>query len=79
MLAYLGTKADFLRDAPVIEDKIRDVVKSELNFQLTPSMRLNLPLKRFTDRSLRTRFVEQKHLDELCPITESSLILGNEP
>ena len=34
MLAYLGTKADFLRDAPVIEDKVRDAVKLKLNFKV---------------------------------------------
>ena len=37
MLAYLGTKADFLRDAPVIEDKVRDAVKSKLNFSVGES------------------------------------------
>jgi len=34
MLAYLGSKADFLRDAPVIEDKVRDAVKQNLNFNV---------------------------------------------
>jgi DUF2075 family protein len=34
MLAYLGTKDDFLRDAPVIEDKVRDAVKLKLNFNV---------------------------------------------
>ncbi len=34
MLAYLGTKNDFLRDAPVIEDKVRDAVKLKLNFNV---------------------------------------------
>lgn len=37
MLAYLGTKADFLRDAPVIEDKVRDAVKEKLNFKVGES------------------------------------------
>ncbi len=37
MLAYLGTKADFLRDAPVIEDKVRDAVKQKLNFTVGES------------------------------------------
>jgi DUF2075 family protein len=37
MLAYLGTKADFLRDAPVIEDKVRDAVKLKLNFNVAES------------------------------------------
>lgn len=37
MLAYLGTKSDFLRDAPVIEDKVRDAVKSKLNFSVGES------------------------------------------
>lgn len=37
MLAYLGTKADFLRDAPVIEDKVRDAVKNKLNFSVGDS------------------------------------------
>ncbi len=37
MLAYLGTKADFLRDAPVIEDKVRDAVKNNLNFSVGDS------------------------------------------
>jgi DUF2075 family protein len=37
MLAYLGTKADFLRDAPVIEDKVRDAVKDKLNFSVGES------------------------------------------
>jgi hypothetical protein len=37
MLAYLGTKADFLRDAPVIEDKVRDAVKNKLNFSVGES------------------------------------------
>ena len=32
MLAYLATKEQFLKDAPVIEDVIRDAVKSKLNF-----------------------------------------------
>jgi uncharacterized protein len=34
MLAYLGTKVDFLRDSPVIEDKVRDAVKQKLNFNV---------------------------------------------
>lgn len=37
MLAYLGTKSDFLRDAPVIEDKVRDAVKEKLNFSVGQS------------------------------------------
>ena len=37
MLAYLGTKTDFLRDAPVIEDKVRDAVKEKLNFSVGQS------------------------------------------
>ena len=37
MLAYLGTKNDFLRDAPVIEDKVRDAVKLKLNFNVAES------------------------------------------
>ena len=37
MLAYLGTKSDFLRDAPVIEDKVRDAVKAKLNFDVGQS------------------------------------------
>lgn len=37
MLAYLGTKSDFLRDAPVIEDKVRDAVKEKLNFNVGQS------------------------------------------
>ena len=37
MLAYLGTKADFLMDAPVIEDKVRDAVKEKLNFKVGES------------------------------------------
>ena len=37
MLAYLGTKTDFLRDAPVIEDKVRDAVKEKLNFNVGQS------------------------------------------
>ena len=37
MLAYLGTKTDFLRDAPVIEDKVRDAVKEKLNFNIGQS------------------------------------------
>lgn len=37
MLAYLGTKSDFLRDAPVIEDKVRDAVKEKLNFNVSQS------------------------------------------
>jgi DUF2075 family protein len=37
MLAYLGTKADFLRDAPVIEDKVRDAIKNKLNFSVGDS------------------------------------------
>jgi DUF2075 family protein/DNA replication protein DnaC len=37
MLAYLGTKDEFLRDAPVIEDKVRDAVKTKLNFNVAES------------------------------------------
>jgi DUF2075 family protein len=37
MLAYLGTKDDFLRDAPIIEDKVRDAVKNKLNFSVGES------------------------------------------
>lgn len=37
MLAYLGTKADFLRDAPVIEDKVREAVKQRLHFDVGES------------------------------------------
>lgn len=37
MLAYVGTKKDFLRDAPVIEDKVRDAVKEKLNFNVGES------------------------------------------
>jgi len=37
MLAYLGTKSDFLRDAPVIEDKVRDAVREKLNFNVGQS------------------------------------------
>ena len=37
MLAYLGTKTDFLRDAPVIEDKVRDAVKQKLHFDVGES------------------------------------------
>lgn len=37
MLAYLGTKSDFLRDAPIIEDKVRDAVKNKLNFKVGES------------------------------------------
>jgi DUF2075 family protein len=37
VLAYLGTKADFLRDAPVIEDKVRDAVKEKLHFNVGES------------------------------------------
>ena len=34
MLAYLATKSDFLRDAPTIEDLIRDAVKTKLNLNV---------------------------------------------
>lgn len=37
MLAYLATKEQFLKDAPVIEDVIRDAVKSKLNFSVGES------------------------------------------
>jgi DUF2075 family protein len=37
MLAYLGTKSDFLRDAPIIEDKVRDAVREKLNFNVGQS------------------------------------------
>jgi len=37
MLAYLATKATFLQDAPVIEDKVAAAVKSELGFSATKS------------------------------------------
>lgn len=37
MLAYLGTKSEFLKDAPVIEDKVRDAVKEKLNFNVSQS------------------------------------------
>ena len=37
MLAYLATKAIFLQDAPVIEDKVAAAVKSELGFRATKS------------------------------------------
>ena len=37
MLAYLATKATFLQDAPVIEDKVAAAVKSELGFKATKS------------------------------------------
>lgn len=37
MLAYLGTKDEFLRDAPVIEDKVRDAVRTKLNFNVAES------------------------------------------
>ncbi len=37
MLAYLATKEDFLRDAPVIEDLIRDAVKNKLNLSVGES------------------------------------------
>lgn len=35
MLAYLATKAEFLRDAPTIEDVIRDSVRSKLNLNVS--------------------------------------------
>jgi DUF2075 family protein len=34
MLAYLATKSEFLRDAPIIEDKVRDAVLSKFNIQV---------------------------------------------
>jgi len=37
MLAYLATKAQFLKDAPVIEDMVRDQVLAKLNLQVGPS------------------------------------------
>ena len=37
MLAYLATKEQFLRDAPVIEDVVRDAVKAKLNFSVGES------------------------------------------
>jgi len=37
MLAYLATKAQFLEDAPVIEDKVRDQVLAKLNLNVGPS------------------------------------------
>ena len=37
MLAYLATKAQFLVDAPVIEDKVREQVLAKLNLQVSPS------------------------------------------
>ena len=37
MLAYLATKAQFLEDAPVIEDKVREQVLAKLNLQVSPS------------------------------------------
>ena len=37
MLAYLGTKGQFLLDAPVIEDKVRDAVLAKLNFAVGES------------------------------------------
>jgi DUF2075 family protein len=37
MLAYLATKAQFLDDAPLIEDKVADAVKANLGFKATKS------------------------------------------
>ena len=37
MLAYLATKAQFLKDAPTIEDRVRDAVKSKLNLSVGES------------------------------------------
>ena len=37
MLAYLATKDKFLKDAPFIEDVVRDAVKSKLGFNASPS------------------------------------------
>lgn len=37
MLAYVGTKIDFLKDAPVIEDKVRTAVKEKLNYNVGES------------------------------------------
>ena len=37
MLAYLATKSDFLKDAPVIEDVIRDAVRKNLNLDVAQS------------------------------------------
>jgi DUF2075 family protein len=37
MLAYLATKEQFLRDAPVIEDVVREAVKNKLNFNVGES------------------------------------------
>ncbi len=37
MLAYLATKAQFLDDAPLIEDKVAEAVKANLGFKATKS------------------------------------------
>jgi DUF2075 family protein len=37
MISYLATKSDFLKDAPVIEDKVRDAVKRKFNLSVGPS------------------------------------------
>lgn len=37
MISYLATKSDFLKDAPVIEDKVRDAVKRKFNLNVGPS------------------------------------------
>jgi DUF2075 family protein len=37
MLAYSATKEQFLRDAPFIEDVVRDAVKNKLGFNASPS------------------------------------------
>lgn len=37
MLAYLATKEQFLEDAHVIEDKVRDAVKENLNIGVSPN------------------------------------------
>ena len=37
MLAYLSTKKQFLFDAPIIEDLVRDAVKKNLHFDVGES------------------------------------------
>ena len=37
MLAYLATKSQFLRDAPLIEDRVAETVKAKLGFSATKS------------------------------------------
>lgn len=37
MISYISTKEQFLKDAPQIEDKIRQAVKNKLNLNVSPS------------------------------------------